>query len=220
MPPAEHVPAGDAPAVLTPAAPAPPLSLCVYCGSRPGVQPAYAELAQQLGRAIGRRGWQLVYGGGRVGLMGLLADATMAAGGRVVGVIPESLVQREVSHQGLHALHVVQTMHQRKQLMAEQAQAFVALPGGIGTFEELFEAWTWRHLRYHQRPLVLLDVNGYWQPLLHFLQHSVEQGFVDAQQMAMLQLADAVEPMLDTLAQQIAAQPGSGDGAAADLGRI
>lgn len=179
-----------------------PFSVCVYCGSRPGALPAYEAAAQALGSAIARRGWRLVYGGGNVGLMGTVADAALAAGGTVLGVIPDSLMRREVGHPGLTELHVVQTMHQRKQLMAEQADAFVALPGGIGTFEELFEAWTWRHLGYHQRPLGLLEVAGYWQPLLALLRHTQAQGFVDAGQLAMLSVDDDAGRLLDRLAAQ------------------
>ena len=177
-----------------------PFSVCVYCGSRNGVRPGYRALAQRLGAAIGRRGWQLVYGGGRAGLMGEVADATLAAGGRVVGVIPESLMSLEVGHAGLTELHVVQTMHQRKQMMAERSHAFIAMPGGIGTFEELFEVWTWRHLGYHDRPLGLLDAEGYWAPMLKFLDHAVAEGFMGGDQMAMLRSDDDVERLLDTLA--------------------
>lgn len=177
-----------------------PFSVCVYCGSRNGVRPAYRDLALRLGTAIGRRGWQLVYGGGRAGLMGAVADATLAAGGTVVGVIPESLMNLEVGHAGLTELHVVQTMHQRKQLMAERSHAFIAMPGGIGTFEELFEVWTWRHLAYHDRPIGLLDAEGYWAPMLQFLRHSVTEGFMGDDQMAMLHSDDQVERLLDTLA--------------------
>ena len=179
-----------------------PFSVCVYCGSRNGARSAYRALAQQLGTAIGRRGWQLVYGGGRAGLMGAVADATLASGGRVVGVIPESLMQLEVGHASLSELHVVQTMHQRKQLMAERSRAFIAMPGGIGTFEELFEVWTWRHLAYHDRPIGLLDVEGYWAPMLQFLRHSVTEGFMGDDQMAMLHADDQVERLLDTLLTQ------------------
>lgn len=193
-----------------------PFSVCVYCGSRHGALPAYDAAARALGQAIGRRGWRLVYGGGNVGLMGTVADATLAAGGQAIGVIPDSLMRREVGHTGLTELHVVQTMHQRKQLMAEQADAFVALPGGIGTFEELFEAWTWRHLGYHQRPLALLEVAGYWQPLLAFLQRAQEQGFVSAEQMAMLLVHEQPEALLDLLAAQ-ASQAG---GATTQLSQI
>jgi len=177
-----------------------PFSVCVYCGSRNGVRSAYLDLALRLGTAIGRRGWQLVYGGGRAGLMGAVADATLAAGGTVVGVIPESLMNLEVGHAGLTELHVVQTMHQRKQLMAERSHAFIAMPGGIGTFEELFEVWTWRHLAYHDRPIGLLDAEGYWAPMLQFLRHSVAEGFMGDDQMAMLHSDDQVERLLDTLA--------------------
>lgn len=177
-----------------------PFSVCVYCGSRDGNLPAYANAAQQLGRLIGERGWRLVYGGGNVGLMGLVADATLAAGGQVLGVIPERLLQREVGHHGLTELHVVQDMHQRKMRMAQEADAFVAMPGGIGTFEELFEMWSWRHLGYHPKPLGLLEVSGFWAPLLQFLRQTVEAGFMDAGQMAMLDHDACATALLDRLA--------------------
>ena len=176
-----------------------PFSVCVYCGSRPGVKSAYADAARVLGGAIGARGWQLVYGGGKAGLMGEVADATLAAGGRVVGVIPESLKLLEVEHQGLHELHVVPTMHVRKQMMAERAQAFIAMPGGIGTLEELYEVWTWRQLGYHDQPIGLLNVDGYFDPLLHFMDHSVAQGFLDAKQRDVLKVSvDAID-LLDQM---------------------
>jgi uncharacterized protein (TIGR00730 family) len=164
------------------------ISLCVYCGSRPGVSPAYADAARAVGHEIGRRGWQLVYGGGRAGLMGVVADAALAAGATVVGVIPTSLMDRELGHVGLTELHVVDTMHQRKTLMAERSDAFLALPGGIGTFEELFEVWTWRQLGYHDKPVGLLNVAGYYDALLGFLRHSETQGFMAAEQNALLQV--------------------------------
>jgi uncharacterized protein (TIGR00730 family) len=154
-------------------------------------------LADKLGSAIGRRGWSLVYGGGRAGLMGAVADAALAHGANVLGVIPESLMQREVGHLGLTELVVVKTMHQRKQLMAERSDAFLAMPGGIGTFEELFEVWTWRHLGYHRRPIGLLNCQGYWQSLLDFLQRSCAEGFIHTEQMAMVHMDDEVESMLD-----------------------
>jgi len=178
---------------------APDFSLCVYCGSRPGVRPAYAALARRLGEAIGRRGWQLVYGGGRAGLMGEVAQGALDSGARVVGVIPESLMRLEVGHPGLTELHVVQSMHQRKQMMAERSDAFIALPGGIGTFEELFEVWTWRHLDYHRRPIGLLDCEGYYAGLRGFLDRSREEGFLSEQQMAMLITHEEPEAMLDAL---------------------
>jgi uncharacterized protein (TIGR00730 family) len=165
-----------------------PISLCVYCGSRPGVSPVHAEAARSVGREIGRRGWQLVYGGGRAGLMGVVADAALAAGATVVGVIPTSLMDRELGHIGLTELHVVDTMHQRKTLMAERSDAFLALPGGIGTFEELFEVWTWRQLGYHDKPIGLLNAAGYYDAMLGFLRHSEAQGFMAAEQNALLQV--------------------------------
>ena len=163
-----------------------PISLCVYCGSRPGDLPAYADAARAVGTEIGRRGWQLVYGGGRAGLMGVVADAALAAGAAVVGVIPQSLMVRELGHAGLTELHVVDTMHQRKTMMAERSDAFLALPGGIGTFEELFEVWTWRQLGYHDKPVGILDVAGYYAGLLDFLGHSVREGFMGEWQMGLV----------------------------------
>ena len=175
----------------------PSLSICVYCGSRTGARPAYTEAAHALGAAIGGRGWQLVYGGGKVGLMGVVADAVLAAGGRVVGVIPDTLMQREVGHTGLHELHVVPTMHLRKQMMAERADAFLALPGGIGTLEELYEVWTWRQLGYHRQPIGLLNVDGYYDDLLRFMRRSVDEGFLSAEQMAVVEVGtDPIELLL------------------------
>ena len=164
----------------------PPFSLCVYCGSRHGRANAYREAAERLGQHIGQQGWQLVYGGGNVGLMGVVADAALAAGARVVGVIPRTLMEREVGHPGLHEQHVVQTMHQRKQMMAERADAFLALPGGIGTLEELYEVWTWRQLGYHDQPIGLLNVNGYYDALLAFMGRAVDDGFLGTEQMALV----------------------------------
>ena len=163
-------------------------SLCVYCGSRPGLDPAFAQAATEVGTLIGRSGGQLVYGGGRAGLMGLVADAALAAGATVVGVIPQALVERELGHERLTELHVVQTMHERKQLMAERSDAFIALPGGIGTFEELFEVWTWRQLGYHDKPVGLLNVAGYYDRLLDFIETTGQQGFVPPAQRALLQV--------------------------------
>jgi uncharacterized protein (TIGR00730 family) len=193
----------------------PAFSLCVYCGSRSGSDPAHLEAAERLGHAIGRRGWRLIYGGGRVGLMGAVADAALAAGAAVVGVIPESLMRLEVGHRGLTELHVVRTMHERKQAMAERADAFAALPGGIGTFEELFEVWTWRHLGYHQHPIGLLDVKGYYEPLMSFLDRTVAEGFVNEGQMSMLTRNADVDALLDALGAAARATPRP-----ADLDRI
>lgn len=165
-------------------------SICVYCGSRQGANAAYSVRARELGQAIGERGWQLVYGGGNVGLMGVVADAVIAAGGRVVGVIPESLMRREVGHRGLHELLVVPNMHVRKQMMAERADAFVALPGGIGTLEELYEVWTWQQLGYHDKPIALLNVAGYFDTLLQFMRSTVDEGFLSQEQFGVLQVED------------------------------
>jgi uncharacterized protein (TIGR00730 family) len=164
-----------------------PFALAVYCGSRFGDAPAFAAAARTLGRLIGEAGTTLVYGGGRVGLMGAVADATLAAGGRVVGVIPQALMEREVGHAALTELHVVQTMHERKQLMAERADAFIALPGGIGTLEELYEVWSWQQLGYHDKPVALLNVERYYDALLEFHRAMHARGFVsDAQFNALL----------------------------------
>lgn len=179
---------------------APAMTLCVYCGSRRGADPAFEAAARRVGDEIGRRGWGLVYGGGKVGLMGDVADAALAAGARVVGIIPDALMQREVGHRGLHELHVVPTMHVRKQQMAERADAFVALPGGLGTLEELFEVWTWRQLGYHQRPIGLLNVAGYFDPLIEFLDRTVTQGFVSAEQHALLVVHHDPADLLDLMA--------------------
>jgi hypothetical protein len=179
-------------------------TVCVYCGSRGGASAGIRDAAAELGLQIGRQGWQLVYGGGRAGLMGLVADAALAAGARVTGVIPESLMQRELGHPGLHELHVVQTMHERKRLMADRADAFVALPGGIGTFEELFEVWSWRHLAYHDRPIALLDVEQYYAPLMDMLQRAVTAGFMTREQMAMIEVDDDPARLLRALAEKAA----------------
>ncbi len=162
-------------------------SVAVYCGSRFGHSPAFADAARTLGELIGKSGATLVYGGGRVGLMGTVADAVMASGGQVIGVIPQALMDREVGHAGLTELHVVQTMHERKQLMAERADAFISLPGGIGTLEELYEVWSWQQLGYHDKPVALLNVEGYYDALLEFHRVMHSRGFVsDAQFNALL----------------------------------
>jgi len=180
----------------------PALSLCVYCGSRTGADPAYASAAAAVGELIGRRGWRLVYGGGRAGLMGIVADAALAAGASVVGVIPSTLMERELGHPGLDELHVVETMHERKQMMAERSDAFLALPGGIGTFEELFEVWTWRQLGYHDKPVGLLNVGGYYDTLLDFLGITERQGFVQPAQRQLLQVDTDPAGLLAVLAEQ------------------
>jgi uncharacterized protein (TIGR00730 family) len=165
----------------------PSFSLCVYCGSKPGTDPNFTQAAMEVGTWIGRHGGQLVYGGGRNGLMGITADATLAAGGRVIGVIPRALVEKEWAHTGCTELHIVETMHERKQMMAEKADAFVALPGGIGTFEEFFEVWTWRQLGYHNKPIGLLNTAGYYDPMLSFLSSVVQREFMGEWQMELIQ---------------------------------
>lgn len=185
----------------------PNFSICVYCGSRPGTEPAYADAARAVGTWIGQHGGQLVYGGGRNGLMGVVAQATLAAGGRVVGVIPQALVDKEMANHDCSELHVVQTMHERKRLMAERADAFVALPGGIGTFEELFEVWTWQQLGYHNKPLGLLNVAGYYDGLMGFLASAVQQGFMSDWQMDMLTVADQPTRLLPDLVQAAGLSP-------------
>ncbi|MBL0171577.1 MAG: TIGR00730 family Rossman fold protein [Gemmatimonadaceae bacterium] len=152
--------------------------ICVYCASHDGARPEYLDSARRMGTEIARRGCALVYGGGGTGLMGALADAALAAGGEVIGVMPHALVQREAAHQGLTALHVVDSMHERKALLAEMADAFVALPGGLGTLEEFFETWTWAQLGVHTKPVGLLDVAQYWQSLVTMLEHVEAEGFL------------------------------------------
>ena len=172
-------------------------SVCVFCGASIGANPAYREAAIALGQAIARRGLTLVYGGGAVGLMGTVADAAMAAGGEVIGIIPESLMNAEIGHKGLSRLEVVDGMHARKARMAELSHAFIALPGGLGTLEELFKVWTWGQLGYHAKPLGLLDVNGFYEKLGGFLDHIVEEGFVRQQHRAMLLLGQQPDELLD-----------------------
>jgi uncharacterized protein (TIGR00730 family) len=173
-------------------------SVCVFCGSNGGADPAYLAAAQAVGAGLAQRGIRVVYGGGRVGLMGALADSARAAGGEVVGVMPQALVDREIGHTGIDDLRVVDTMHERKALMVELADAFVALPGGIGTLEELFEVYTWAQLGIHAKPLALLDVAGYYEPLAAFLDHAVAQRFLRPETRAMLAVADSIEDVLET----------------------
>jgi hypothetical protein len=179
----------------------PAFSLCVYCGSRPGVDPAWAEQAVLVGQWIARHGGELVYGGGHNGLMGIVADAALQAGGRVVGVIPQALVDKEYAHRGCTELHIVQTMHERKHMMAERSDAFLALPGGIGTLEEFFEVWTWRQLGYHDKPIGLLNHHGFYDGLLEFLQETVSSGFMGPWQMDLVQVGQTPDALLKSLIQ-------------------
>jgi uncharacterized protein (TIGR00730 family) len=187
----------------------PAFSLCVYCGSRPGLDPAFAQTARLVGRWIGEHGGQLVYGGGRNGLMGIVADSTLAAGGRVVGVIPKALVEKEWAHTGCSELHIVDTMHERKRIMAEHADAFLSLPGGIGTLEEFFEVWTWRQLGYHAKPVGLLNLGGYYNDLLAFLNASVKNGFMSDWQMELIHVDSEPEALLEQLVQVAGMAPES-----------
>ena len=179
----------------------PAFSVCVYCGSRQGTQAQYALVAKQVGTWIGAHGGQLIYGGGKNGLMGMVASATAAAGGRVVGIIPKALQTRENTRTECDELHVVDTMHERKRRMAERADLFVALPGGIGTFEEFFEIWTWRQLGYHDKPVGLINTSGYYDALMAFARHSVSEGFLSAEQLSLIQVGDDAIDLLRSLVQ-------------------
>ena len=178
--------------------------ICVFCGSSKGTKPAYAEAARAMGTLIAQRGLGLVYGGGEVGLMGIVANAALAAGGEVIGVIPEALMRMEVGHPRLTELHVVATMHERKAMMADLSDGFIAMPGGIGTLEELFEIWTWGQLGIHPKPLGFLDVAGYYQPLHAFLDHTVTEGFVKEHHRAMTAVETDPATLLDRLAAYVA----------------
>jgi uncharacterized protein (TIGR00730 family) len=175
-------------------------SVAVYCGSSPGSKPAYRLAAEALGRALAQRGCAVVYGGSHAGLMGAVADAALQAGGRVIGVIPDALVSREVAHQGLTELHVVRTMHERKARMNDLADAFVALPGGIGTLDEIVEMFTWTQLGIHRKPCAFLNTEGYYDALLAFLRDAVTQGFLRQAQLDELVTGAEPEPLLERLA--------------------
>ena len=174
--------------------------LCVYCGSNPGADPAFLEAARRLGALLAGRGIELVYGGGRLGMMGTVAQSTLDHGGRVIGVIPRDLVDREVAHLGLPDLRIVDSMHERKALMAELADGFIALPGGIGTLEEVLEAMTWAQLGLHRKPCGLLNVAGYFDQLAAFLDHLVAQRFLHPAHRSMLLAETGPEALLDAFA--------------------
>jgi uncharacterized protein (TIGR00730 family) len=173
--------------------------IAVYCGSSMGTDPAFETTARALGEEMARRGYGLVYGGGHRGLMGVVADAVLVGGGEALGVIPQSLVDLEVAHTGLTELHTVVTMHERKAKMTELCDAFIALPGGIGTFDELFEAWTWNALGYHAKPFCLLQVNGFWDGMLGFLDHATASGFMSPARREQLLVADSIGEALEKL---------------------
>jgi len=179
--------------------------LAVYCGSAPGSNPVFADAARATARAMVARGVDLVYGGGRLGLMGLIADSVLELGGRVDGVIPEALVNLEVAHEGVTELYRVETMHERKAKMTELADAFLALPGGIGTLDELFEAWSWNALGYHAKPFCLLNVEGFWDGLIEFMDHATASGFLSKQRRSQLLVAASPEEALDLLDEAAAA---------------
>ena len=188
----------------------PAFSLCVYCGSRLGRLEAFTQTAKAVGEWIGRHQGQLVYGGGNNGLMGVVAAATQQAGGRVVGIIPHGLAEKELARDDCDEFYLVDNMHQRKQMMAERADAFLALPGGIGTFEEFFEVWTWRQLGYHNKPIGLLNVDGYYDGLLAFMRTTVNDGFVSDWQMNLIQQSSNLEQLLPLLIQEAGLSEGKG----------
>jgi uncharacterized protein (TIGR00730 family) len=175
--------------------------ICVFCGSSVGARPAYRDAAQRLGELLAERGIGVVFGGGGIGLMGAVADAALAKGGEVIGVIPESLVRREIGHRGVTKLYVVETMHQRKALMADLSDAFIALPGGYGTLEEFCEAITWSQLGIQRKPCGLLNIEGYWDGLLAFLDHAVDEQFVRPENSELVLVARRPELMLERLAE-------------------
>jgi uncharacterized protein (TIGR00730 family) len=185
-------------------------TLCVFCGSSPGTDEAFTRAARRFGTAVAERGIELVYGGASVGLMGVVADAALAAGGRATGVITESLAGHEIAHDALSDLHVVRTMHERKALMAELSDAFVMLPGGFGTYEEFMESVTWAQLGIHDKPCGVLNVDGFFDQLLAFLAHAVSEGFIKARQIDALVIADDVDQLLagllETTTDQVPAQ--------------
>ena len=176
-------------------------SVCVYCGSSNGVSPLYTEAARAFGRALVEHDLTLVYGGGKVGLMGVIANEVMSAGGRAVGVIPELLLDKEVGHKGLTELHVVPDMHHRKKMMADLSDAFVALPGGVGTLEELFEVYTWAQLGYHHKAVGVLNIDGFYDPLIGLLQHTVQEGFMRPAYLDLLQIENDPQALIDRLAR-------------------
>lgn len=174
-------------------------SVCVFCGASPGARPVYGEAADRFGRLLAQAGIRLVYGGGNVGLMGRVADAVLDAGGEAIGVIPRFLLEREVGHRELTELHIVDSMHERKAMMAKLSDGFAILPGGIGTLEEMFEVWTWRQLGLHPKPCAVLDIGGYYERLREFLDHMVVEGFLQPGHREALDIVDTPEDLLAAL---------------------
>lgn len=183
-------------------------SVCVFCGASSGHDPAYALAARRFGEVLAQRGIELVWGAGNVGLMGVLADAVLSHGGRAVGVIPDFMVERELAHTAASEILIVDSMHARKAAMAERADAFVALPGGFGTLDELFEILTWAQLHIHRKPIGLLNVQGFFDPLLAMVQHMSTAGFITARHLALLQMNALPEELLDAMRRY---QPEEGD---------
>lgn len=180
-------------------------SVCVYCGSSSRVAESYREAARQLGEALARQGIELVYGGGRIGLMGICADAALAAGGRVTGIIPRHLHDVEVGHQGATRLLVTETMHERKRLMFEMSDAFLVLPGGLGTLDETFEIITWRQLALHDKPIIVVDIEGYWRPFRALVQHVVDEGFARPTVLSLFKVVPSIEEAFTAL--ELAREP-------------
>ena len=175
-------------------------SVCVYCGSSGAVDETFRDAAKAVGDALGKRGIRLIYGGGRVGLMGIAADAALAAGGEVVGIIPSHIQSLEIEHTGLTELHIVDDMHTRKRMMAEQSDGFVILPGGLGTLDETFEILTWKQLRLHDKPVVIADIGGYWGPLMGLIDHLIDAGFARPEHRNLYTVTDTVEGIFEALA--------------------
>lgn len=180
-------------------------TVCVFCGANPGIDPQFLQAARALGNALATTQRTLVYGGAKVGLMGAVADSVLAGGGKVVGVLPQSLVEREVAHHGLTELHIVSGMHERKTMMAGLADAFIMMPGGLGTLEEFFEMWTWAQLGLHRKPIGIFGSQAFFSPLLTYLDHLVSQGFVRAEHRRMVALEEEPNALLERLARSIEA---------------
>jgi uncharacterized protein (TIGR00730 family) len=193
------------------------INFCIYCGSSAGIDPEYAAVAKTVGRALARHGVGLVYGGGRVGLMGILADAVLGDGGRAIGVIPEPLATREIAHDGLTEQHIVTDMHERKALMARHSSAFLTLPGGIGTFEEFFETLSWAALGLHHKPMGVLNVAGYFDPLLALLNHGVSERFVRSEHLELVLVTSDAEAVVSDLLARV---PTASDRERSDFERI
>ena len=192
------------------------INFCIYCGSSVGIHPEYAAVAKSVGQALARQGIGLVYGGGRVGLMGIVADAVLGEGGKAIGVIPEPLATKEIAHHGLTELHIVADMHERKALMARRSSAFLTLPGGIGTFEEFFETLSWAALGLHHKPMGVLNVAGYFDPLLALLNHGVAERFVRSDHLKLLLVTDDAEAVVSDLLGRV---PTVGDRERSDFER-